>query len=210
MQQTAWFPSEAPFEIFSLLPFSSSSIKPYVVYSTQDCKVLHTPKLLLCTGVYTCMNRNSIYMLLAKVPWNKATSWPSHNTYSNLEKNWAQTQCPVTSLIFPTPPPLLTISSIKAVVCVRIVVRVGTLPPDVVHDLVFPLTRDISIRQDHLGVVGDEAVTFESEYIVWIQSDCTLTVASFKPSLGGGLAKNALNAHFMPFQCTKSASVDKS
>ena len=34
--------------------------------------------------------------------------------------------------------------------CVGVMVGLGSLSPDVVHDLVLPLTRDIGIRQDNL------------------------------------------------------------
>ena len=44
----------------------------------------------------------------------------------------------------------LTISSIQAMMCVGIMVWLASLFPDVVHHLVFSLTRHISIREDHL------------------------------------------------------------
>ena len=34
--------------------------------------------------------------------------------------------------------------------CVGVVVRLGSLPPDVVHDFVLPFSWDIGIRQDNL------------------------------------------------------------
>ena len=46
-----------------------------------------------------------------------------------------------------------TICPTETVFCVRIMIRLPPLSPDIVHDLVFSLPGDVGVRQDHLNVL---------------------------------------------------------